>query len=190
VKRRSWCGALLIAAVVLFPGLGLAEGRNEGNVGGPEAQDADRLFRQSVVLGVPETELADLVATCQGAGLRGEEISRLLALVARAKLAGLPHEDLLNKLREGLAKGAPPEAVQKALEDKARVLRKAKDLVDTLLLEGWVAHSYDFAVKLVGDALEAGASGAEVLCSVRQNRPCDEGIPDVRRAFLSRRDKE
>ena len=159
-------------------------------VSGAQAQDADRLFRQSVTLGVPEAELADLVGACRRAGFMGEEIARLLALVERAELSGLPHDVLLNKLREGLAKQAPPETIQEALEDKARVLQKAKGVVDTLILEGRIVRDHDFAVKMVADALEAGATPVQLLSSVRQDRPCAEGLPDVREAFADGRDKK
>jgi hypothetical protein len=178
---------------VLVFGLGLGLGAKSGGaeVSGAQTQNADRLFRQSVTLGVPEAELADLVRACRGAGFMGEEIARLLALVERAKLSGLPHHALLNKLREGLAKRAPPEAVQKALEDKARVLQKAKGVVDTLILEGRIVRDYDFAVKMVADALDAGATPAQLLSCVRQNQPpCAAGVPDVREAFADGREKK
>jgi len=153
-------------------------------------EEAQRLFRQAVSLGVAEGELDSLVRGCRDAGFTGSEIQRVLRLVAGAKLAGLPHVELLNKLREGLAKGAPPDAVDAALGKKAQSLRKAKGLVDSLIMEGWEAPDYAMAVQMVSDALEGGASPSEILCAVREGKPCGEGIADVRHAFRFAKDRE
>lgn len=149
----------------------------------PAGGEVGLLLRQSVELGVPERELSALVDACRRAGFTDDEIARVLRLVAGAKLAGLPHLDLMNKLGEGLAKGAPPEAIGAALEHKARSLRRAKGLVDALLLEGWSVADHTVAVQIVSDALEAGAGPSDVLRSVREGVACPDGVPDVRRAF-------
>ena len=148
-----------------------------------EDEETQRMLRQSVALGVPEAELTALVKGCREAGFTSSEVRRVLSLMARAKLAGLPHDDLLNKLREGLAKRARPEAIEKAVEFKAQSLRAAKSLVDSLLSEGRVAPDYNLAVKVVADALEAGAAPADVLRAVREGRPLGEGVVDVRQVF-------
>lgn len=178
------CGAVLLVA-----GSAICQQAPHGRLSGPGAsdvreEDADRLFHQAVLLGVPEKDLERLVETCRRRGFTGIEVSRVLSLVARAKLAGLPHADLLNKLREGLAKDAGPEAIIRAMDEKARVLRRAKDLVDTLLMEGWSTPDRSFSVQVVADALEAGVSPAEILCSVREGRPCEGETADLRGAFV------
>lgn len=179
----AWGTVLLVAGSVLCQQASL------GQLSGPRAsdvreEDAERLFHQAVLLGVPEKDLEQLVDACRRRGFTGIEVSRVLSLVARAKLAGLPHADLLNKLREGLAKGAGPEAIVRAMDEKARVLRRAKDLADTLLMEGWSTPDRSFSIQVVADALEAGVSPAEILCSVREGRPCEGGAADLRGAFL------
>jgi hypothetical protein len=148
-----------------------------------EDEETRRIFRQSVALGIPEAELSELVRHCREANFTAAELRRVLSLMARAKLAGLPHDDLLNKLREGLAKGVTPEAIERAVESKAQTLRRAKSLVDTLLTEGRIAPNYVYALKVVADALEAGVPPTDVLRSVREGRPPPEGTPDVRRVL-------
>jgi hypothetical protein len=158
-----------------------------------ENKDMDRLspkdvkqlwvFRESVVLGVPEADLAHLVADCKEQSFTISEIQRLLSLIARAKLAGLPHKDLLLKLREGLEKEASPELVYSALAHKALILRRAKTTVDTLLLEGFAAPDYEMAIKIVGDALEAGMEVQGILSSVRKSEGAVKGLPDPLEAF-------
>lgn len=141
------------------------------------------VFKESVALGVPEEELAYLVESCRAQGFASSEIRRMLALIAKAKLAGLPHDDLLLKLREGLAKNAAPELVDAALADKAQTLRKAKSLVDTLLMSGYSTDDYELAIKVVADTLEMGLSRQNILTVVRSGRPTAEGVPDPGRVF-------
>ena len=187
-RRAAFLALVLCAAAVGFVPRGLAEdrgGRAVGGLGEDLGSDAElaRLYRQSVALGVPEKEFGRLLERCRASGFTGAETRRMVRLVAGAKLAGLPHMDLLNKLGEGLAKGASPEAIGEALERKAQSLRRGKGIVDTLLMEGWNTADYPMAIQMVADALEAGATPAEVLCAVREGKPCREGVPDVRMAF-------
>lgn len=152
-----------------------------------EDEETRRIFRQSVALGIPESDLSELIGRCRQAEFTAAELRRVLSLMARAKLAGLPHDDLLNKLREGLAKGAPPEVIERAVESKAQTLRRGKSLVDALLTEGRIAPNYAYALKVVADALEAGVPPAEIFRSVREGRPPTEGTPDVRKVFRDMR---
>ena len=188
MRRRSFlvipialCGVLLAGAVVGVtgdrPGGGLsAESESTGEGG--------ELARQAAILEVAETKLRELQRACREAGFTAEEFSRLMTLVTRAKLAGLPHQQLLSKLDEGLAKRAMPERVLGALEAKARRLRDAKGVVDQLIVQGWLAPDYPLAVGLVADALGAGASPAELVRAVRDGEPGAPGVPDVRSAFV------
>lgn len=174
-----------LALVVAPPCAAAGRGENEPPRAvrpGPEDQDL-WVFRQSVALGVPEGELAALIDKCREQGFTTAEVQRLLALIAKAKLAGLPHDDLLRKLREGLAKNAGPEVVDAALQAKAQTLRRAKTVVDTLLLDEWSAPSYELAVKITADALDYGASVQTILSVVREGSPRPEGMPDVASAF-------
>ena len=188
MRRRSFlvipialCGVLLAGVVVGVsgdrPGGGLSAESGSTGEGG-------ELARQAAILEVAEAKLRELQRACREAGFTAEEFSRLMTLVTRAKLAGLPHQQLLSKLDEGLAKRAMPERVLGALEAKARRLRDAKGVVDQLIVQGWLAPDYPLAVGLVVDALGAGASPAELVRAVRDGEPGAPGVPDVRSAFV------
>lgn len=195
VAARGW--VLLALCLFVLPALVPVPARAQTPVQRPQAQpgepggaqgDAEevrRLFRQAVSLGVTERELGRLVESARRAGFTEGELQRVLRLVAGARLGGLPHFDLLNKLREGLAKGANPDAIQAALEHKAQSLRRAKGLADSLILEGWSTRDYSLTVQMLSDALDAGAGAADILRSVREGKPCGEGMPDLRSAFRS-----
>lgn len=176
------CGVLVAGAVT-----GLARDRAGGEISAERGTPGKggEIARQAAILEVPEATLAELQRACREAGFTAEEFSRLLTLVTRAKLAGLPHQQLLNKLDEGLAKRAMPGRVLRALEARARVLRDAKGVVDQLIVQGWLAPDYPLAVGLVADALGAGARPAQLLRTVRDGKPGAKGVPDVRAAFVA-----
>jgi len=186
------CRVLAVAVVAgLCAGATPAPAGPPGAAGGlgPAAatEGAGALRRQLLDLGLAPGEVDEAVSACERAGMSGAETARVLRLLARARLAGLPQRELLLKLQEGVAKGAGPEAIQEALEHKARVLRQAKNLVDRLVLEGLPAFSYPVAIQAVADALAAGASPAEILESVRQGTALGRGRPDLRGVFCRSR---
>ena len=189
--RSSIClviGLAGVSSVIVNPSTARGESRPGGTLGAPSeagepAEEARTLAEQLLSLGVSKAELAELLQACRAAGFTEVETRRVLRLVVRAKLAGLPHTVLLNKLREGLAKGASPEAIEGAVERRAQLLRQAKSLTDTLLVEGWSAPDYGFCVEMVADALEAGAAPPAVLRSVREGTPPAPGVADVRMVF-------
>lgn len=141
------------------------------------------VYRQSVALGIPEQELSKLVADCQSRGFAVVEIQNILGLIAKAKVAGLPHGDLLSKLREGIVKKASPEVIDAALAEKAGSLAAAKEVVDALAKDGFEADAYNAAIQLVSNVLDAGLSPETVKAMVMTGTRPPEGLPDPAMAF-------
>lgn len=187
--RRSWqiltvfLGLLMVLPCAAPLWAAQAEAEDQPKRMGKKDTQYLWVFKESVALGVPEEELAHLVEHCRAQGFASAEIRRMLALIAKAKLAGLPHGDLLLKLREGLAKDASPELVSAALAQKAQTLRRAKSVVDTLLMAGYATDDYELAIKIVADTLEMGLTPQNILTVVRSGKPTEEGIPDPARIF-------
>ncbi|PLX43920.1 MAG: hypothetical protein C0609_06885 [Deltaproteobacteria bacterium] len=177
--------ALLIFFMAVTQGwaLGSHEPKQQDDLKAEDSTHDLWVYRQSLALGIPEEELSALASRCQEEGFTTGEVRRVLALIAKAKLAGLPHGDLLAKLREGLAKGASPEIIYAALSDKAKTLRRAKGLADTLIMEGWGTPDLDLAVKVMADALDFGVSPQELLGIIRGDVRAAEGMPDVSGLF-------
>ncbi len=179
--------ALVLAAVAV----GRADhgARSVGSLQSPGAGGAgqgaalERRRAHLVGIGLDPERVDRAIEACRVAGFGTGETDRLLSLVARAHLAGLPYQNLLNKLQEGVAKGAEPEAIENALNRRATVLNKAKAIVDRLLVEGWAAPDYGLAIGMVADALTAGARSGAILRAVRQGTPLAPGVPDVTRVF-------
>lgn len=154
--------------------------------GGTHERDPKNLwvYKESLSLGVPEAELTKLVDDCKAKGFTTVEIQRMLGLIARAKLAGLPHRALLFKLQEGLAKNASPELIDAALAQKAQSLKKAKGIADNLIIEGFSAKDYDLAVQVVADVLDAGVSPQAIMGLIRDGGAPPQGLPDPAKLFI------
>lgn len=177
-SRAFW----LLAVFLLLSGrFALAEEGRDVKGGDPKTL---WVYRESVSLGVPEAELTKLVDECRAKGFATVEIQRMLGLIARAKLAGLPHKALLYKLREGLAKNASPELIDAALAQNAQTLKKAKGIVDNLIIEGYSAKDYELAIQLVADAVEAGMSPQSIMGLVRDGGVPPAGLPDPGSMFI------
>ncbi len=160
----------------------------QGRLGPAEAPgEIASLRRQLLDLGMAPSEVRNAVDACVRGGFTSGETARVLGLLAKALLAGLPHHDLLARLYEGVAKKVAPSRVLRVLEDTAKTLRNAKRLVDRLVLDGFFVPDYRMAVQAVADALAAGASPSEVLRSVREDQPLPRPVPDIRQAFRSGR---
>ncbi|WP_025322902.1 hypothetical protein [Deferrisoma camini] len=138
---------------------------------------------QARAAGLSQDRIRQAEQACEDAGFSSSETARVLLLLARARVAGLPDRDLLSKLREGVAKRAGADAILRALDRRTLTLRRAADLVDRLTLEGFPPADRLTAVEMVADALWAGAETSRILRSVREDRPLGGGLPDVRIAF-------
>lgn len=183
MKTRRWLIVGLTALALACSAAALGEDRREKSPGEGDPKNL-WVYKQSAALGVPETELVKLVDDCRARGFTTSEIQRMLGLVARAKLSGLPHKTLLFKLQEGLAKRASPELIDAALAGKAQSLKKAKGIVDNLIIDGYIARDYEMAIGVVSDALEAGLSQQAIVSMIREGGAPPEGLPDPASMFL------
>ncbi|TAL18110.1 hypothetical protein EPN96_03065 [bacterium] len=188
-RKKYLLGAVFLSALIVWVWAPVANSSGakppaaENTAKNPKDPQALWVYRQSIALGVPETELLTLAEACRDQGFTTAETRRVLGLIAKAKLSGLPHEDLLAKLREGLAKKAGAEAIDEALSAKAKTLKRSKDLVDSMIMEGWNVTDYNLAIKIVADAMDAGSTPQNILSVVRGDKKRPEGMPDVKKVF-------
>lgn len=175
---------VVIVLAAIFAGCLAHADEKQGGRGGDGDPKNLWVYKESVSLGIEEGELVQLVEGCKARGFTTAEVQRMLGLVARAKLAGLPHKALLFKLREGLAKNASPELIDAALAGNAQTLRKAKGIVDNLIIEGYTARDYELAIQVVADALDAGLSQQTIVSLVREGGAPPAGLPDPGSMFI------
>jgi hypothetical protein len=150
---------LVIGALVL--GAGLWQG------------GAEIAFAQSVL---PQ-DLDDIARLSAAQGRSAEEVKPLVDLATKAGERGLPPGPLVNKIKEGLAKGVEPARIEPVLREMAGRLETAQETLKELSGRGLVdagSSGRQRAVEVLAEALARGASPDEV----RQiGRLAQEGKP-------------
>src|SRR5437879_1251821 len=119
----------------------------------------------AVRLGLSEGDVAELIRRGVRRGLQAGDLAPLLEVVAEVKRQDLPVGPVLDKVKEGLAKGVPPERIGTAASRISRELATARDLIRQAEREGVrveKARTREKAIKAVADALGRGVPPREV----------------------------
>ncbi|GIW55661.1 MAG: hypothetical protein KatS3mg082_2065 [Nitrospiraceae bacterium] len=134
---------------------------------------AEIAFAQSVL---PQ-DLDDIARLSATQGRSAEEVKPLVDLATKAGERGLPPGPLVNKIKEGLAKGIDPKRIEPVLREMAGRLATAQETLKELSGRGLVdagSGGRQRAVEVLAEALARGASPDEV----RQiGRLAQEGKP-------------
>ena len=95
-------------------------------------------------------------------GRSESEITPLLEQVNKAGERGLPTESLLNKVREGLAKGIEPGRIDPVLRQMTSRLESAQDVLKESGTRGMAEGNRHRAIETMAEALARGATVDEV----------------------------
>lgn len=90
------------------------------------------------------------------------EITPLLDHVSKASERGLPTESLLNKVREGLAKGVEPKRIDPVLRQMMSRLESAYEVLQEAGSRGMEEGNRQRAIETMAEALARGATVDEV----------------------------
>lgn len=111
-------------------------------------------------LSVQDREAMTRLGSAQG---RSEnEITPLLDHVSKAGERGLPTESLLNKMREGLAKGVEPRRIDPVLRQMTSRLESAHEVLEEAKGRGIAEGNRQRAIETMAEALSRGATVDEV----------------------------
>lgn len=111
-------------------------------------------------LSVQDREAITRLGSAQG---RSEnEITLLLDHVSKAGERGLPTESLLNKMREGLAKGVEPKRIDPVLRQMTSRLESAHEVLEEAKGRGLSEGNRQRAIETMAEALSRGATVDEV----------------------------
>jgi hypothetical protein len=113
----------------------------------------------------PEREALIQLQTSRGG--RAQDVDALIRVADEAAAKGLPSAPVVNKIREGIAKGVPPARINPVVQQLVEHLQTA----DGIVREGQVpaaAAERAAAVTLLAEALGAGVTPAEVRDLRRQ----------------------
>ncbi len=103
-----------------------------------------------------------------------------LAACARLRQADLPYFVVFSKVREGVAKEAPPAQVVEAAEAKFKTLSESRDVLASLVALGYRTRDPQNAAVVVSSYIEKGYTPAEIVSLIR-----DKGIDGGRFSALS-----
>ena len=95
-------------------------------------------------------------------GRSAGEINPLLDQVSKAGERGLPTESLLNKVKEGLAKGVEPQRIDPVLRQMTSRLEAAHEVLEEAKTRGMTEGNRQRALETMAEALARGATKDEV----------------------------
>ena len=95
-------------------------------------------------------------------GRSAGEINPLLEQVNKAGERGLPTESLLNKVKEGLAKGIEPKRIDPVLQQMTSRLESAHEVLEEAKNRGVAEGNRQRALETMAEALARGATKDEV----------------------------
>lgn len=113
---------------------------------------------------LPAKDVQEINQLGQARGHAPESINRLLEHAQQAIDQGLPERPIMNKIKEGLAKGASPERIQPVVRDMVGNLRDAREVLRDATSGGSSDGGADNsrATEVMAEALGRGVTPDEI----------------------------
>lgn len=166
----SLCGVLLIGAVPLFAQKGTIEDlcRLHGIGSDESIQRIKSAFLDAEKSGISDDELYPFVEDILKHKLDCGQMVRVLAATTKLRLVGLPYFVIFSKVREGVAKEAPPALVVEAAESKSKTLTEARDVLKSLGSKGYRVRDFQNAAVIVSSYIDRGYTADEIVRLIRK----------------------
>lgn len=110
----------------------------------------------------PAPDRVRVEAELRAGGMAAEPAARLAEILDAAARDALPMEPLRNRLQEGLAKHAPPEAIRAALLARAGALKRAMQMLHAATYDENAEPSHRDLLLAAALALESGVAADDV----------------------------
>ena len=140
----------------------------------------ERSYVAAVQAGISEDVLLPFVEDILRHKLDCGQMVRVLDVTTRLRQADLPYFVVFSKVREGVAKEAPPVRVVEAAEAKFKTLSASRDVLKSLGALGYRTRDPQNAAVVVSSYIEKGYTPAEIVSQIR-----DKGIDGGRFSALS-----
>ena len=138
------------------------------NVGGEEdIRRIERAYVAAVKSGISEDILLPFVEDILRHKLDCGQMVRVLDVTVRLREADLPYFVVFSKVREGVAKEAPPVRVVEAAEAKYKTLFESRDVLNSLGSLGYSIRDPQNAAVIVSSFIERGYAPAEIVLQIR-----------------------
>ena len=137
-------------------------------VGGEEnIHRIEQAYVAAVQAGISEDILLPFVEDILRHKLDCGQMIRVLDVTTRLRQADLPYFVVFSKVREGVAKEAPPVRVVEAAEAKYKTLSESRDVLDSLGSLGYSIRDPQNAAVIVSSFIERGYAPAEIVSQIR-----------------------
>ncbi len=134
--------------------------------------------------GISERDLRGAVEACLDGNFDARQVGRVLGLLAKVELAGLPWEGFLSKIEEGVSKRVDPEVVLEVAEHRALMLKKAENLIHRLIIEGHDIERDESLIDALATALDDGKSEKELYDDILSALEKNHSLNRIRKAIL------
>lgn len=124
-------------------------------------------YVEALDAGISEDELYPFVEDILKHKLDCGQMEKVLASTTRLRKGDLPYFVVFSKVREGVAKEAPPALVVEAAESKVKTLFASRDVLSSLAALGYRVRDFQNAAVIVSSYLEKGYSPGELVAGIR-----------------------
>jgi hypothetical protein len=137
------------------------------DVGGDEGiRRIEQAYVAAIQAGIPEDVLLPFVEDILRHKLDCGQMIRVLDVTTRLRQADLPYFVVFSKVREGVAKEAPPTRVVEAAEAKFNTLSASRDVLKSLGSMGYSILDRQNAAVVVSSYIEKGYSAGEIVSQI------------------------
>lgn len=161
-------GFMLSVSVEAAPKKGIEPILEKHRLSASDARDIARNYRAVVAIGAEPNRVESLVDGALSAGFDADELVRCLDLISAAGLNGLPHESLLAKLAEGVAKRADADDVVDAIERRALSLKRARQLLSSVIYDLNGEDGIGVLIQTVASAIDRGISERDIVALLKE----------------------
>ena len=137
-------------------------------VGGEETiRRIERSYVAAIQAGISEDELLPFLEDILRHKLDCGQMVRVLSVSTRMRTENLPYFVVFSKVREGVAKDAPPALVVEAAEAKYKTLTESRNVLKSLDSLGYGVRDFQNAAVVVSSYIEKGYTPDEIVSQIR-----------------------
>jgi hypothetical protein len=140
--------------------------RTHGVGGDENIRRIEQAYVAAVQAGISEDILLPFVEDILRHKLDCGQMVRVLDVTTRLRQADLPYFVVFSKVREGVAKEAPPARVVEAAEAKYKTLSESRDVLNSLGSMGYSIRDPQNAAVVVSSYIEKGYSAEEIVSQI------------------------
>jgi len=141
--------------------------RLHGVAGEENIRRIGQSYAAAIQAGISEEEILPFMEDILRHKLDCGQMVRVLSVSTRLRTENLPYFVVFSKVREGVAKDAPPALVVEAAEAKYKTLTESQDVLISLGSLGYSVRDFQNAAVVVSSYIEKGYTPDEIVSQIR-----------------------